>query len=179
MQQILDDGGRVTATVASVIVIVLVSLDMTADILSGTTIAHILVELGIVIVASIGALSLWIRTILYFNTRLSDSEHSLETVRSEARHWKQEASHFLEGLGNSIDNQFSRWNLSKTEKEVALLVLKGLSLRQVAKVRKVSEKTVKEQCHSIYSKSHLTGRAELSAFFLEDLLIPQQQADAG
>jgi len=36
----------------------------------------------------------------------------------------------------------------------------------------VSERTVREQARSVYAKSGLTGRASLSAFFLEDLLAP-------
>ena len=55
---------------------------------------------------------------------------------------------------------------------MALLLLKGLSHKEVATVRAVSERTVREQARAVYSKSGLTGRAALSAFFLEDLLAP-------
>ena len=54
----------------------------------------------------------------------------------------------------------------------ALLLLKGLSTREVAAVRSTSERTVREQARSVYVKAGLTGRAALSAFFLEDLLAP-------
>jgi DNA-binding NarL/FixJ family response regulator len=60
---------------------------------------------------------------------------------------------------------------------VALLLLKGLSHKEVATVRAVSERTVREQARSIYSKTGLTGRAALSAFFLEDLLAPIEGVD--
>lgn len=55
---------------------------------------------------------------------------------------------------------------------MALLLLKGLSHKELAVVRGVSERTVREQARSIYSKGGLTGRTALSAFFLEDLLAP-------
>ena len=55
---------------------------------------------------------------------------------------------------------------------MALLLLKGLSNKEIAAVRAASERTVREQARSIYSKAGLTGRAALSAFFLEDLLAP-------
>lgn len=55
---------------------------------------------------------------------------------------------------------------------MALLLLKGLSNKEIAAVRAASERTVREQARSIYSKTGLTGRAALSAFFLEDLLAP-------
>jgi hypothetical protein len=35
--------------------------------------------------------------------------------------------------------------------------------------------TIRAQTNAIYSKSGLSGRSELSAFFLEDLLLPQNK----
>jgi len=96
----------------------------------------------------------------------------LELARAQGRRWRTEARTYLNGLGEAIETQFSRWNLTEAEREVALLLLKGLSLKEVATVRAVSERTVREQARSIYSKAGLTGRAALSAFFLEDLLAP-------
>ncbi len=96
----------------------------------------------------------------------------LEMARAQGRRWRSEARTYLNGLGEAIETQFSQWNLTEAEREVALLLLKGLSLKEVATVRAVSERTVREQSRSIYSKSGLTGRAALSAFFLEDLLAP-------
>lgn len=61
-----------------------------------------------------------------------------------------------------------------TEKQVALLLLKGLGLREAADVLGRSERTVRQHAVAVYKKSGLSGRAELSAFFLEDLLLPQQ-----
>ena len=58
------------------------------------------------------------------------------------------------------------------KREVALLLLKGLSTKEIASVRATSERTIREQARSIYTKAGLTGRAALSAFFLEDLLAP-------
>jgi DNA-binding CsgD family transcriptional regulator len=96
----------------------------------------------------------------------------LELARAQGQRWRSEARTFLNGLGEAIDKQFSLWNLTDAEREVALLLLKGLSHKEVATVRAVSERTVREQARSIYSKAGLTGRAALSAFFLEDLLAP-------
>jgi DNA-binding CsgD family transcriptional regulator len=73
-----------------------------------------------------------------------------------------------------MDAQFSRWHLTEAEREVALLLLKGLSLKEIATVRATTERTVRAQARSLYSKAGLTGRAALSAFFLEDLLVPTQ-----
>jgi DNA-binding CsgD family transcriptional regulator len=96
----------------------------------------------------------------------------LELARLQGQRWRSESRTLLNGLGEAINTQFSRWNLTDAEREVALLLLKGLSHKEVATIRAVSERTIREQSRSIYSKSGLSGRAALSAFFLEDLLAP-------
>ena len=96
----------------------------------------------------------------------------LEVARLEGQRWRSESRALLAGLGDAIDDQFSRWNLTEAEREVALLLLKGLSLKEVAAVRATTERTIRAQARAIYSKAGLTGRAALSAFFLEDLLAP-------
>lgn len=55
---------------------------------------------------------------------------------------------------------------------MALLLLKGLSLKEIAAVRATSERTIRAQAAALYTKAGVTGRAALSAFFLEDLLSP-------
>ena len=61
------------------------------------------------------------------------------------------------------------------EREVALLLLKGLSTRDIADLRETREATVRQQAQGVYRKAQLEGRAELAAFFLEDLLAPNVQ----
>jgi DNA-binding CsgD family transcriptional regulator len=96
----------------------------------------------------------------------------LEIARIEGQRWRNEARTLLSGLGEAIDAQFSRWNLTDAEREVALLLLKGLSLKEIAAVRATSERTIRAQAAALYTKAGVTGRAALSAFFLEDLLSP-------
>ena len=96
----------------------------------------------------------------------------LEVARLQGQRWRSESRSLLNGLGEAIDAQFSRWNLTEAEREVALLLLKGLSVKEISAVRATSERTIRAQSASLYSKAGLTGRAALSAFFLEDLLAP-------
>jgi DNA-binding CsgD family transcriptional regulator len=129
------------------------------------------VDLAPVVMTSVGV------ALLFRITSRQRDEHvkvirDLELARAQGQRWRAEARTYLDGLGQAIEGQFSRWNLTEAEREVALLILKGLSHKEVATVRAVSERTVREQARSIYSKSGLTGRAGLSAFFLEDLLAP-------
>jgi hypothetical protein len=57
-----------------------------------------------------------------------------------------------------------------------LLLLKGFSHKEIARVRHTSTTTIRQQAASIYQKANLSSRAALSAFFLEDLLAPPPPA---
>jgi DNA-binding CsgD family transcriptional regulator len=99
----------------------------------------------------------------------------LEVARMQGQRWRSESRALLNGLGEAIDAQFARWNFTEAEREVALLLLKGLSVKEIAAVRATSERTIRAQAAALYGKAGLTGRAALSAFFLEDLLAPIAQ----
>lgn len=66
--------------------------------------------------------------------------------------------------------QFADWGLSPSESEVALLLIKGLSMKEISLAREVKEKTVRQQATSVYAKSGYAGRHELVAHFIEDLM---------
>lgn len=130
-----------------------------------------LVEIVPVVAASVGV------ALLFRVSERQRDEHlrvirDLELARVQGQRWRSESRALLNGLVEAIEAQFSRWNLTEAEREVALLLLKGLTLKEVATVRAASERTVREQARSIYTKAGLSGRAALSAFFLEDLLAP-------
>ena len=96
----------------------------------------------------------------------------LTETRADAQRWSREAQDVLKGLGAAIDAQFDKWELTPAERDVALLQLKGLRHKEIADLRKTSERTVRQQALSIYRKAGLSGRSDLAAFFLEDLLLP-------
>jgi DNA-binding CsgD family transcriptional regulator len=99
---------------------------------------------------------------------------SLAVARQDAKRKTEEAEDILKGLGEQIDKQFDRWELTAAEREVALLMLKGLRHKEIATIRGTSERTVRQQALTIYKKAHLDGRTDLAAYFLEDLLLPQK-----
>ncbi len=53
---------------------------------------------------------------------------------------------------------------------MALLILKGLSIPEIAIMRETKEKTVRHQASAIYRKAQIEGRHELSAWFMEDFI---------
>lgn len=77
-----------------------------------------------------------------------------------------------QGLQPYIQEQFKQWALTKTEGEIGLLLLKGLSLREISTIRGTSETTVRQQALVLYKKSSVEGRHQFAALFLEDLLSP-------
>ena len=99
-------------------------------------------------------------------------DRELAETRADAQRWSQEAKDVLKGLGVAIDRQFEKWALTPAERDIALLQLKGLRHKEIAELRKTSERTVRQQALAIYRKAGLSGRTDLAAFFLEDLLLP-------
>ena len=111
------------------------------------------------------------RSFLVYKSRLA-LVLDLDLARIQGRQWRDETRALLKGLGEAIDRQFLTWKLTEAERDVGLLILKGLSLKEIAAARVTSERTIRAQARSIYAKAGLSGRAALSAFFLEDLLAP-------
>lgn len=168
-----DDGTR-HRTLLTVLLVAIAAggaLDLWLDRPSDPGIAHVAFE-GAVLVLSLGAVvflwSGWMRARVAA-TRIE----KLARVRGAERDaWRSRAEKLLRGLGEQIDEQLRRWALTPAERETALLLLKGYGHKEIAELLGKSERTVRQQAIAVYRKSNLSGRAELSAFFLEDLLLP-------
>jgi DNA-binding CsgD family transcriptional regulator len=106
-------------------------------------------------------------------SKLSDRTENLESAvgraTEEGREWRSQSRRFLDGLSKAIEAQFNLWQLTPAEADVAGLLLKGASLREIAVLRRTSEATIRQQAQNVYRKSGLGSRSELSAYFLEDL----------
>lgn len=140
----------------------LIGLDLLTDQGEGAGLVHLLVEGGALVIALIGA-------ILTFRS-LMQVRGELTVARADAEKWRVENRELLKGLSIAIGKQFDDWQLTPAETEIGYLLLKGLSLADIANIRETSERTARDQAVALYRKAGLTGRAELSAFFLEDLL---------
>lgn len=69
-----------------------------------------------------------------------------------------------------IERQFSEWGLSAAERDVAMLAIKGLSVAEMADLRRTKEGTVKAQSASVYRKAGVSGRLQLLSYFIDELL---------
>jgi DNA-binding CsgD family transcriptional regulator len=177
----LTSEGRFTAgvLVAFAAVALLAALDLASD-LGRTTVSHVAAEGTVSLVGLVGAVVMArrLRRVLQ-NAREIQQEalalaEQLKATEAEAARWRDEVHDLLQGLGAALDRQFERWALSPAEKEVALLLLKGLSHKEIAEVRAITEATARQQARAVYKKAGLSGRNDLAAFFLEDLLLPEQ-----
>ncbi len=163
-----DDVRNNQSTIAAIVlisvVVVLIAWDLYIDFSEGASTWHIAVESFMFLIAATGVVLMW--------QQLDRTRSDLVEALVEAEQWKQESSELIQGLGVAIEQQFKRWNLTSAEAEVGLFLLKGLSHKEIASIRHTSERTVREQSRALYRKSGLSGRSALSAFFLEDLLLP-------
>lgn len=158
----------------------LAAIDLVSDLGEGTTLSHVVVEGTILLVGFFGA-ALVARKLIRV-TRLARAASleaqslagELAKSAAEAERWRREARDLMRGLSQAIDEQFDRWQLSPAEKEVGLLLLKGLSHREIAEARSVTEATARQQARAVYKKAGLAGRHDLAAFFLEDLMLPSE-----
>lgn len=169
-----NDGAPSSKLMSAVFLLIAVQLtvDIIWDKIEGDASA---LHLGIEALTGVVALVLGLRLLRALRHRghaITHLKGALEASQKEADRWRGEAAQALQGLGQALDLQFERWNLSLAEREVALFLLKGFSTRDIADLRSTSERTVRQQAQDVYRKAGLSGRAELSAFFLEDLLLP-------
>jgi DNA-binding NarL/FixJ family response regulator len=158
----------------------LLSIDVATDLRGGATVTHMLLELVIITTGAAAAVTIALRlqrsardaqALRAYASRLAVD---LDASEQQAERWRRDARDLISGLSSAIDAQFASWHLSPAECEIALLLLKGLSHKEIAEIRVVSETTVRQQARALYRKAGLGGRNELSAFFLEDLLGPRQ-----
>jgi len=144
-------------------------LDMTDDYRAGVSVTHIAIEVAF-----------WttgLTLVVYLVKRLSRALRSVGTLEKDLAKSVTEAERFkalsrrLQEVSEDVGRQFDQWQLSPAEKEVALLLLKGLSYQQIAASRNAAEGTVRQQALSVYRKAGLGGRSELAAFFLDKLIV--------
>ena len=71
----------------------------------------------------------------------------------------------------TVERYFDGLALTTAETEVAWLVLKGMSMAEIAELRQTRIGTVKAQCTSIYKKAGVSGKSQLFSVLVEDLLL--------
>ncbi len=148
--------------------------DVIFDTMLGIPIEHIIQEFLLTVLAGVLAIYLIFdmhkrtRKYLEITTNLKVTKHQLAKMSDQFRNARHQFS-------LAIAEQFEQWMLSESEKEIAIFMLKGLSLKEIAVLRDTKEKTVRQQASAIYAKAGIEGRHALSAWFFEDLLGESEQ----
>ncbi len=168
-------GQRRLATWSLALIVAFSTFDIIEDRLEGAPLGHIAFEIFLSVTGLTCLAFIWLRSIRSLKKHTASLRSSLSHAQAEAVRWRSEAKEVLAGLSDAIDRQFKRWALTEAESDIARLLLKGLSNKEIADLRSTSEKTVRQQAAAIYAKADLEGRAQLSAFFLEDLLAPRDE----
>jgi len=150
-------------------IMVLNFFDVLTDISLGVPTWHIVEETIIVLISGVVAIFLIFDSrklnsnIEHLKEKLAHSDDKLRGITDEMIAARSQYSQV-------IHEQFEQWSLTKSEQEVSMLLLKGLSFKEISAVRETKEKTVRQQASTIYAKAGVEGRHDLAAWFLEDFI---------
>jgi len=151
------------------LIMVLNTMDVITDISLKVPLWHILEEALIVLFSgSIAGYLIW--DMRRTTKELNSLSNSLSEAEAHVKKITEQFKEIRHQYSEVIQQQFKDWGLSQSEQEVAMLMLKGMNFQEIATIRDTKEKTARQQASSIYAKSGLQGRHELSAWFIEDFL---------
>ena len=176
MEHELDTRLHVILAIALLSIIVGGTADLMMDRPATWLSFHVIFETLMIAGAMVMATTLWLGWWRSAHSAVA-LRASLETQRAERDAWRASAQAALDGLARAIDVQFTAWRLTPTEREVALMLLKGYGHKEIAALTGRSERTVRQHAGVVYEKAGIAGRAELAAYFLNDLMLPEEKRD--
>jgi len=152
------------------IILMIVSvIDLASDFSAGTDFSHIAQE-SVILALSFIALAWLLIDVRRQRIAIKTLRDELSAIHKPAHTPENYVVEAKTNLSNVISQQFNAWQLTDSEKDVGWLILKGLSLKEIAAIRETLEKTVRQQASAIYKKAELNGRHAFSAWFIEDVL---------
>ncbi len=80
-------------------------------------------------------------------------------------------------MAGLLEKLFGEWGLTLAERDVAIMILKGLDNEAIAQVRSTAPGTVRAQTAGIYAKSNTNGRAQFISLLVEELMAGELVAD--
>jgi len=176
MTNVLENRIKIVTFITLVGISLFAAIDIYGDIIDGLKFSHLVHEIALALFSFIGAIyQLRIirwqgQEIVTYKERVQELDRLNESLKAEREEFQKQVSHLSNEFLVHIDQQFNKWGFTRSEKEIALLLIKGLSMKEIADIRGSAENTVRQQSSLIYKKSSLGGRMELSAFFLDDIL---------
>ena len=143
--------------------------------------AEVMLDLAekLILVAAMGAVAWTVYGLIDLREGQAALNNNMARSVAQGDAWRAQRRGEIAALGQAIEDQFRQWRLTGAEIDVAGLMLKGMSLKEIAIARYTSEATIRQQAQAIYRKSGLSGRAELAAYFLESLFEVAEDAGHG
>jgi DNA-binding CsgD family transcriptional regulator len=138
-------------------------LDLVEDFNQETIRFFFIVQI-ITIFLSISGLYVLIIMLIHFYQEMRILNYKIEKTEELLQQSRIKLKKVAEEYHIQLQEQFNLWGLTPKEQEIALL-LKGLSVKEIASIRYRSERTVRHQASAIYRKSDVAGRHEFSAWF--------------
>ncbi len=135
------------------------ALDVAGDLVFGGDFPggklHVVLEL-IVVTVSLTALAFHIRELKSFSRQHQKISDQVRVATGQ--------------FAEVVEELFSSWVLTPAERDVAIFLVKGVSFKEIADARGAREGTVKAQANAVYRKAEVSGRHQLVALFLDELL---------
>ena len=91
-------------------------------------------------------------------------------LRDKVASTNEELLVLKKGTTELINSQINLLKFTAAETDIAWLLIKGTSYKDIAKFRNVSERTVNQQVTGIFKKSNVCNRHEFITSFIEDLM---------
>ena len=108
-------------------------LDIWWEYSQGQNIEHLSFELVICSVAALWSFYLW-RNWRRVGQQLVEEKNSYLKLHAEYQEWKVKNQRTLQDMHQVITEQFSTWQLTPAQKDVALLLLKGVAFKEIAQL---------------------------------------------
>lgn len=115
----------------------------------------------------------WIKTlvILALSVSIFIMTWTLHRTFAHKCHATQRLQLVTSGFFEIVRRHFDEWDLTPSERDVALLTIKGVGISEIAELRGTQPGTIKAQCASIYRKAGVEGgRAQLLSLFIEEMI---------
>ncbi len=160
---------EITLSFIFFIMMMVSGIDLMVDYSEGTDFNHVAQE-AVILALSLIALAWLLFDMRQQSIKIDDLRDELSTIKKSQKTPDKYVVDAKNNLSSVISQQFNDWKLSNSEKDVGWLLLKGLSLKEIAALRETLEKTVRQQASAIYKKADLSGRHAFSAWFIEEVL---------
>lgn len=116
---------------------------------------HLIFEIVAVVGLGFGALTLRGRLV----GLRSYAERAAETIEVMRGHFEE-----------VLEMNFSKWGLTKAERDITLLIVRGLTVAQIAEARSTAQGTIKAQSTSIFRKIGVSSKTELLSLIIDEFI---------